>query len=110
MGKVKRAALEVGEDGMPKHLIMGLTAEGNGPCDDQDDPHFDHWGCWCGDDTCRVWRWTQSRPTRAVVLLLRTGSLREGWELPARFALGLGTGAGWSLWARFGHGGWKMVA
>lgn len=38
-------------DGMPVHVRMGLTKDGQGPADPPD-PNFDHWGCWCDDVSC----------------------------------------------------------
>ena len=37
---------------LPEHLEMGLTVDGYGPVLSEDDPDFDHWGCWCGTPGC----------------------------------------------------------
>jgi hypothetical protein len=48
--------LEVDETGMPKHVAFGHTAKHEGPAT-VDDPEFDHWACWCGDEKCEeFWR------------------------------------------------------
>lgn len=41
----------VDEGGLPRHLPMGLTADGQGPTE-PDPPH--HRGCWCNDPLC-IW-------------------------------------------------------
>lgn len=41
------------EDGMPLHLPIALTAEGNGPASDFDAVKI---GCWCSTPSCELWR------------------------------------------------------
>jgi hypothetical protein len=41
--------LGVEEGGLPKHLPMGVNAEGQGPESDHD---AHHWECWCPDKGC----------------------------------------------------------
>lgn len=36
---------------LPDHLWIGLTSKDRGPVD-PDEPEFDHWGCWCGEENC----------------------------------------------------------
>jgi hypothetical protein len=104
-------AFEIGEDGMPKHLRMGLTATGQGPADNQ--PEFDHWGCWCADPKCRLWRWTQRRPTRAFTL--RIGFWGDDDELdgpgglPGQLGFGIGVGPGRTLWFRTVRRRWRIL-
>lgn len=50
------------EAGLPVHLKMGLTVDGQGPADPPD-PNFHHWGCWCGDKNCKKWLNCQSTYT-----------------------------------------------
>lgn len=41
--------LGVDSGGMPKHLPMGVTQDGQGP---EDDHRAHHYVCWCGDTEC----------------------------------------------------------
>lgn len=36
----------------PEHLWIALTKDGDGPVE-VSDPDFHHYGCWCGNPTCR---------------------------------------------------------
>lgn len=36
---------------LPEHVAIGVNAEGLGPVM-EDDPEFDHYTCWCGDEEC----------------------------------------------------------
>lgn len=57
-----------GADGLPAHLPIGVTAEGQGPTRD-DDAH--HWLCWCGKPDC-----------------LLNAALRKAWESGTRVTEG----------------------
>lgn len=41
---------------LPEHLRMGLTKDGQGPVLSEEDPDFDHYGCWCGTPGCEKWK------------------------------------------------------
>lgn len=41
--------LGVDEGGLPTHLPMGVTKDGEGP---EDDALAHHYVCWCGDTQC----------------------------------------------------------
>ena len=41
--------------GLPVHLSMPVNKDGQGPLDDND-PTFDRFVCWCGDDRCKKYR------------------------------------------------------
>ena len=61
--------LGVDEGGMPKHLPMGVTAEGEGPTNDGEAHHF---ACWCGDAECPLTKALTQAEREA-----RAGALRE---------------------------------
>jgi hypothetical protein len=47
-------ALGVDEGGLPIHLPMGVTVDGQGPADGTEELH--HYVCWCPDPTCPLTR------------------------------------------------------
>lgn len=62
------------EDGLPRHISMGLTADNQGPAFPHE-PDFDHWGCWCGDAKCKQWKKTLGPKTareKALVAYIRS--------------------------------------
>ena len=61
--------LGLDEAGMPKHLPMGVTAEGQGPTNDAEAHHF---VCWCGLSDCPLTKALAQAHQQAAV---------EGWEV-----------------------------
>lgn len=47
--RLAEAGSEFDEGGLPKHLAMGVTADGQGPENDDTAHHF---VCWCKDSDC----------------------------------------------------------
>lgn len=71
------SALGVDDGGLPAHLPMGVTADGDGPENDSDAHHYK---CWCIDPQCplTVALLLAHQAGRKVVFAEREGGFGHG--------------------------------